>query len=186
MRDLKKAIDIIKKWEGFRGQAYKDPVGIWTIGYGTIRYSNGVAVKQGDTVSEENASIYLTKHVEEKILGQLDSCLQVEVNDNQYCALVSFAYNLGIGALQKSTLLKKLNAKDYFGAANEFDKWVYAGGQKLKGLVNRRAEEKALFKLATVEVEPEPGEPPQVDTDTDTILARIPKAINYILTGSLA
>ncbi len=146
MRDIKKAIELIKKWEGFRTKAYKDPVGIWTIGYGTIRYPSGKTVQSGDVISEHNAENYLLEHIEDHILGQMHGLLRAKVNENQYSALVSFTYNLGIGNLKRSTLLKKINNQDFFGAAREFDKWVNAGGKKLKGLVRRRADERKLFE----------------------------------------
>ena len=147
MRDLATAIDLIKKWEGFRAKAYLDPIGIPTIGYGTIRWPDGPPVKLGDTITEERASALLEKHIEKEILPKLNDALAFEINDNQYNALVSFAYNLGIGALVKSTLMRKLNQGNFEGASKEFDRWVYAGGTKLKGLVRRRSEERALFDL---------------------------------------
>jgi len=147
MRNIGKAIDLIKKWEGFRSKAYKDPVGIWTIGYGTIKYPNGVRVAQGDNITEEKATAYLNAHIMREIIPVLDYKLGVPINDNQYCALVSFAYNLGMGALGKSTLLNKLNAGDSLGAGQEFKRWVKAGGQTLNGLIKRREEERALFEL---------------------------------------
>ncbi len=146
MRNIQKGIDLIKKWEGFRAKAYRDPVGIWTIGYGTIRYPNGERVRAGEVVNVAQAEAYLTDHVRESVLPYMEDLITVPVTDNQYGALVSFIYNLGAGNFRKSTLLKKINNEDWFGAADEFDKWVYAGGRKLKGLVRRRAEEKALFK----------------------------------------
>jgi lysozyme len=77
--------------------------------------------------------------------GGVRTLVKVKLNQNQYDALVSFTFNLGVGALQKSTLLKKLNAGDYLGAAAQFPRWVYANKQKLPGLVTRRNEEKKLF-----------------------------------------
>lgn len=144
-KNLEPAIELIKKWEGFRSKAYRDPVGIWTIGYGTIKYPDGTKVNSDDAISERTASKYLMAHVESDILPYVDRYVKVPLNNNQYCALVSFTYNLGAGALRKSTLLKKINNKDFNGAAREFDRWVYAGGKKLRGLVRRRNDEEALF-----------------------------------------
>ena len=143
--NLQPAIDLIKKWEGLRKNAYLDPVGIWTIGYGTIRYPDGTRVKQGDTCTEAQAAAWLLDHVEDKT-PQIDRAIKVPVSENEYCAIVSFVYNLGIGNFTSSTLLKKLNSGTRKAeVAAEFDRWVFAGGKKLQGLVNRRAEEKNLF-----------------------------------------
>lgn len=141
------ALRLIKKWEGFRSRAYRDPVGIWTIGYGTIRYANGMKVQPGQSITEEEASVELQAHIEKDILPHLKKLVKVPLNNNQFCALVSLIYNIGAGAFGRSTLLRKLNKADYEGAAREFDRWVYAGGRKLRGLVRRRDEEEALFLL---------------------------------------
>lgn len=142
---LEKAVKLIKKFEGFYANTYYDPVGILTIGYGTIAYPNGQKVKMGDFVTEAKASEYLQLHIEKDILPAMSELIKVTLTENQFSALVSFVYNLGSGNLKKSTLLKKLNEEDYLGAANEFPKWVKAGGKTLQGLVNRREAEKALF-----------------------------------------
>lgn len=132
--------DLIKKYEGCKLEAYKCPAGIWTIGYG----HTGQDVFEGKTITQQEADSLLSKDLTrfEKFLNRI---IKVPINQNQFNALVSFTYNLGIGALQNSTLLKKLNNNDFIGAANEFDRWVYAGGKKLEGLVRRRKEEKELF-----------------------------------------
>ena len=146
MRNIYKALLLIKKWEGFRAHAYQDQAGVWTIGYGTTIYPNGQRVYPQDTIHEHIALQFLNSHVNEKVLPILDKILEVPINDNQYSALVSFGYNAGMGAVKKSTLIAKLNAEDWFGAAREFDRWVWAGGKVSKGLVRRRAEERALFE----------------------------------------
>ena len=140
MKISNKGKDLIKKYEGCRLEAYKCPAGIWTIGYG---HTDG-NVTSGTIISQEQADKLFNQDIKkfEKGVGQM---VKVIINQNQFDALVSFAFNLGLGALQNSTLLKKLNTKDYQGAANEFDRWVYGGGKKLEGLVRRRKEEKELF-----------------------------------------
>lgn len=147
---LDKAIELIRKWEGLRLSAYLDPVGIPTIGYGTIKYNDGTPVRLGDTLTETEAEDLLIQHIEDDILGGMDQAITAPINENQYCALVSFTYNLGIGNFRSSTLLRKLNAGDYVGASLEFSRWNKAGGKILQGLVNRRADERALFNSPVV------------------------------------
>ena len=147
MKTSNPGVDLIKGFEGKRLKAYDDGVGIWTIGFGTIKYPNGLRVKKGDTCTESQAEQYLRNDlvVFENAINRL---VKVPLNQNQFDALASFTYNLGEGNLSKSTLLKKLNAKDYKGAAAEFPKWNKAGGKVMQGLVNRRAKERKLFEKA--------------------------------------
>lgn len=145
MRDLKKAYDIIKEFEGLYLKAYKDPVGIPTIGWGTIRYPNGKKVAMGDVITDEQAQEYLAHEVAGFASG-IESSVKVSLNNNEFCALVSFCYNLGLGAFNGSTLLRLLNGNEPRAiVADQFDRWVKAGGKTLKGLVRRRAAEKKLF-----------------------------------------
>lgn len=137
-------IDLICNFEGKRLTAYDDGVGVWTIGFGTTVYPNGIKVKKGDTCTEAQAKAYMA-HDLKKFERTVNSTVKVPVNQNQFDALVSLAYNIGTDAFKKSTLVKKLNANDIHGAANQFDVWVNAGGKRMQGLVNRRAKEKALF-----------------------------------------
>ncbi|WP_277971769.1 lysozyme [Pantoea agglomerans] len=132
-------LGLIKKFEGFRAEAYRCPAGVWTIGYGHTGN-----VKEGDTCTPEQADHWLQEDclVAELTIG---ANVKTHLNQNQFDALVSFIFNLGSGNFVGSTLLKKLNVGDYAGAADEFGKWVNAGGRKLPGLVERRAAEKALF-----------------------------------------
>ena len=144
-RDISPAVDLIKKWEGFRSNAYKDPVGIWTIGWGTTRYPNGSRVKQGDTVTQRKAEEFLWHDIQRVAMKPIERLVKVPLNDAQLSALISFTYNLGGGNLSKSTLLKKLNAGDYAGAGGEFHRWNKAGGKVLRGLVRRRQDEFELW-----------------------------------------
>lgn len=137
------AIDLIKKYEGFRPQSYQDSVGVWTIGYGTTRI-NGQPVKAGMTITEDQA-LQLVQQEVNKLWSQIESITKVNLNQNQMNALVDFAYNLGFNALKSSTLMSKVNTGDFNGAANEFTRWVYAGGKVLPGLVKRREAERQLF-----------------------------------------
>lgn len=137
-------IDLICNFEGKRLTAYDDGVGVWTIGFGTTVYPNGIKVMKGDTCTEAQAKTYMA-HDLKKFEATVDKAVTVQLNQNQFDALVSLAYNIGTNAFSKSTLVKKLNANDIRGAADQFDVWVNAGGKRMQGLVNRRTVEKALF-----------------------------------------
>lgn len=119
MKYSKKCLSLIRKWEGLYLDAYLDPVGIPTIGYGTIRYPNNKAVKLKDKITKEQAEEYLLFECE-TISNSLDSLITIDVNQNQFDALVSFTYNFGVGAFERSTLRKKLNKGDITGASQEF------------------------------------------------------------------
>jgi GH24 family phage-related lysozyme (muramidase) len=144
---------LIRRWEGLHRRlpdgrigAYPDPVGIWTIGYGSIWHPEAQrAVQQGDVITQSQAEQWLDQEVQEKAKGIAPLC-SVPLTQSMFDALVSFAYNVGIGAFEESTLRRKLNQKDYEGAAQEFDRWVKAGGSVIQGLVNRRNDEEALFR----------------------------------------
>lgn len=137
-------IDLICNFEGKRLTAYDDGVGVWTIGFGTTAYPNGMKVKKGDTCTEAQAKAYMA-HDLKKFETAVNNAVTVPLSQNQFDALVSLAYNIGTNAFSKSTLVKKLNANDNRAAADQFDVWVNAGGKRMQGLVNRRAKEKALF-----------------------------------------
>lgn len=139
-----RGIKTIHQFESFRANAYQDSAGVWTIGYGTIRYPNGVAVKRGDVCTKEQAEQWFRsdlKWVEQAIAKNV----KVTLNQNQYDALCSFIYNLGEGNFVKSTLLRYLNSGDYIGASGQFGRFVNAGGKFVQGLANRRAMEVELF-----------------------------------------
>lgn len=139
-----KGVDLICEFEGKRLVAYDDGVGIWTIGFGTIKYPNGVRVKKGDTCTLDQAKEYM-RHDLIEFEYTVNSSVKVPLNHNQFDALVSLAYNIGSNAFKSSTLVKKLNTGDYQGAADQFNVWVNAGGKRMQGLVNRRDREKLLF-----------------------------------------
>lgn len=142
MKLSKNGLNLIKKFEGCRLTAYK-PVSserYYTIGYG--HYSP--SIHKGQHISQATAE-QLLKNDTETFVSAVSKAVKVSLNQNQFDALVSFTYNLGIGNLQSSTLLKLINKKDFKGAANEFPKWVHSNGKVLNGLVKRRAAEKALF-----------------------------------------
>jgi len=145
------AIDLIKEFEGFEPKAYRDPVGIWTIGYGTTEMAGvGIDPQLGMTITQDDAERYLQLAVQ-KFAAKIEDMIDVPVTDNQFGALVSLAYNIGPTALAKSTVMKRLNAGDYQGAADAFAMWNKAGGKVLAGLTRRRAAERALFLKADAE-----------------------------------
>ena len=133
------AAHFIAKWEGCKLSAYRDVVGIPTIGYG--RTTN---VNMGDVCTQEQADAWLAEEVEQFKRGVRGAVL-VPLNDNQLAACTSLAYNIGLAAFRGSTLLRKLNDGDYQGAADQFLVWNKAGGRVVQGLVNRRAAERDLF-----------------------------------------
>ncbi|MCR4530830.1 lysozyme [Acinetobacter venetianus] len=137
-------INLIVSFEDLKLDAYDDGVGVWTIGYGTTVYPNGLKVKQGDTCTLGQAKEYFA-HDLNRFEKAVNQSVKVSINQNQFDALVSLTYNIGQTAFSKSTLLKKLNAKDYQGAADQFLVWIRGGGKVLKGLERRRAAERALF-----------------------------------------
>ena len=137
-------VDLICDFEGKRLVAYDDGVGIWTIGFGTTIYPNGIRVKKGDTCTEAQAKVYMQNDLK-KFEHAVNDAVNIPLNQNQFDALVSLTYNIGAAAFSKSTLVKKLNAGDIRGAADQFDVWVNAGGKRMQGLVNRRSKEKLLF-----------------------------------------
>lgn len=135
-------LTLIKKFEGFRSKAYLCPAGIPTIGYGFTR-----GVKMGDVITLEQANDRLKAEVED-FANKLDNIISqqnVKLNQNQFDALVSFSYNIGLENFINSTLFKKLKVGDFLGASKEFEKWVFANKAKLNGLVARRKAERELF-----------------------------------------
>lgn len=132
------ALASIALHEGYREKAYRDPVGIPTIGYGETK-----GVKMGDTTTPKKAMEQLKISADEHGQG-LARCIRVPISQNEYDSYLSFTYNVGVGSFCKSTLVKKLNAGDYEGACSELLKWTKAGGRVLPGLVKRRQEEYKL------------------------------------------
>lgn len=136
-----KGINLIKQFEGLCLKAYKCPAGVWTIGYGHTQ-----GVKEGDTITEREAENLLRRDVC-NFECNVRCAIVATLNDYQYDALTSLAYNIGLGAFRKSTLLRIINRG---GASEEdirkqFDRWVYGGGRVLPGLVRRRHAEADLY-----------------------------------------
>lgn len=146
-----KGIDLIKSFEGCQLKAYKCPAGVWTIGYGHTGSVDGKAICSGMVINAQKA-VELLKQDLATFEAAVNSYVTAPITQNMFDALVSFSFNVGAGALKGSTLLKKLNAKDYSGAADEFPKWNKANGKVLNGLVRRRAAEKDLFLYQSSEL----------------------------------
>ncbi|USA44984.1 lysozyme [Acinetobacter sp. C26M] len=137
-------IRLITSFEDLKLQAYDDGTGIWTIGFGTAVYPNGIRVVKSDYCSLEQAEFFF-QHDLNRFQSTVNDAVTVALSQNQFDALVSLTYNIGQTAFKNSTLLKKLNASDYVGAADQFHVWNKGGGKILKGLVRRREVERNLF-----------------------------------------
>ena len=138
-------IDLVKEFEGLRTTAYKDSAGVWTIGYGTTgRAGVGIDPVEGMEITDAEAEYYLQKGLE-KFSTEITGAITQPINENEFGAFVSLAYNIGSGAFKRSTALRKFNAGDKQGAANAMLMWNKAGGRVLNGLVRRREAERALF-----------------------------------------
>jgi len=139
-------LGLIKEFEGLRLDAYRCPAGFWTIGYG----HTGPDVFRGKTITEAEADALLREDVR-TAEAVVDRSVTVPLSDNAFSALVPFVFNIGATAFAHSTLLRKLNAGDVVGAADEFPKWRLSNGKVLSGLVRRRAAERALFLTPNTE-----------------------------------
>ena len=144
MQTSEKGIALIKEFEGCKLTAYQDSVGVWTIGYGWTQPVDGKPIRAGMTINQETAERLLKTGLV-SYESDVSHLVKVGLTQGQFDALVSFTYNLGARSLSTSTLLRKLNAGDCAGAADEFLRWNKAGGKVLNGLTRRREAERALF-----------------------------------------
>ena len=133
-------IDLVKRNEGCFLSPYLCPAGVPTIGYG---HTHGVRIGISP-ITQEQADEYLNNDLSLAALTVINT-VGVPLSQGQFDSLTDFVFNCGAGNFGASTLLKKLNALDYAGAAKEFGKWIHAKGVVLPGLVKRRAEERSLF-----------------------------------------
>lgn len=146
MRTSQRGIDLIKRWEGFKKIPYYCSAGVLTVFWGHTRTARDYV---GNTLTDNEARIIGERLLKEDIAQferQVLRLVQVPLTQPQFDALLSFTYNLGGGALERSTLLKKLNRGDYKGAAKQFDVWINADGKRVQGLVSRRADERRMFE----------------------------------------
>lgn len=138
-------IKLVTRHEGLKLIKYKDPIGIWTIGYGHKLLPgetyDAITLEKAEQLLEQDLNI---------AADAVRRMVKVPLNQNQFDALASFVFNVGSGNFQGSTLLRKLNKGDYEGAAQEFKRWVYGTEKdksvKLPGLIRRRADEEKLFR----------------------------------------
>lgn len=171
MRKINEAgLALIKEFEGLRLRTYRDSVGVLTIGYG----HTGSDVRAGETITEPEAEELLRIDLNEAEAA-VDEAVNVDLTDNQYAGLIALAFNIGGSAFTRSTLIRKLNAGDYDGAANQFLRWN-KGGKPLRviaGLTRRRKAERKLFLTDESELngttEPAPAAEPTV---TETVITK--------------
>lgn len=141
-----KGYDLIKRFEGYSDRPYKCPAGISTIGYGNTYYPNGTKVKITDKQITREYANEILAHTADEFASDVLKLVKTNITVNQLNALTSFAYNVGVANLQKSTLLKLVNINPNDAMiAKEFLKWNKAAGKELKGLTNRRIAESALY-----------------------------------------
>jgi lysozyme len=202
VRELnKESIEHIKRWEGLRLEAYPDPGSSngepWTIGYGHTSDAF-FKVERGLKITPAKAEELLIHDLSETC-KVVDESVKVELTDNQYGALVSFVYNIGPTAFNKSTLLKKLNKGEYSAVPSELARWTFNDGAEMEGLVNRRAAEAGLWAkgsfVASNTVAVEPTKPAMIDKETiswaTTILSSLGLSFNnsgpiqWVLAGIL-
>ncbi len=151
MTPSEQGIKLIKSFEGLRLSAYRDVAGVWTIGYGSTRYHDGKPVKPGDKLASEQQADALFANTLGQYEDAVNEYVKAPLTQPQFDALVSFTYNEGTGALKESTLLKKLNEKDYPGAADQLLVWdkitnPQTGEKEVcSDLVARRKQERELF-----------------------------------------
>lgn len=145
MKLNKKGIELMHQFEGLSLNAYICPAGVPTIGYGNTYYESGRKVQIGDSITKERAE-KIFEWVADSFAIRVRQLVKKQLNENQFSALVSFTYNLGVANLKSSTLLKKVNVNPNDPTIfNEFLKWNKAGGKVLTGLTRRRQAEGNLY-----------------------------------------
>lgn len=147
--------DFIARWEGLELKAYRDSAGLWTIGIGHLLtrselssgkiYIGGLMVKWRNGISEQEAYTLFEQDAS-KTIQAIRSGVTALINQNHFDALVSWTFNVGVGAFSNSTLLRLLNQKQYGMAAKQFERWIWSGGRIVQGLINRRKAERELFE----------------------------------------
>jgi len=145
MRMSSEGLALVKEFEGLRLKAYKCPAAVWTIGYGHTSAAGSPEVSPGLEITKDEAEEILKRDMVQYEAG-VEKLVKVELEQCQFDALVDFAYNAGVGALAKSTLLKKVNAEKFDEVPAEFMKWTKGGGKELPGLVRRRRAEVKIWR----------------------------------------
>jgi lysozyme len=141
---------LCREFEGCVLHPYQCPAGIWTIGIGSTHLADGSAVCATTVPITSDEAEALLQAGLRSLAAQIELLVNVPLSDGEAAALLSFTYNLGVGNLRSSTLLKLLNQGDRAGAAAQFPEWCHSGGKVLPGLVRRRAAEAALFRGETL------------------------------------
>lgn len=170
MKTSQRGVDLIKEFEGFRANAYRDPVGIWTIGYGFIK-----GVRQGDTISKEQAETRLKMELREYEQGVIEAT-NGEATQNEFDALVCFAFNVGVSGMKRSSVIKAHNRCDKLSASRAFGLWNKAGGKVFAGLTRRRRAEANLY----LESDGREEMPQAVDSETRMAGSTINRAATLI------
>lgn len=163
MRMSVEGLALVKEFEGLRLKAYKCPANVWTIGYGHTSAAGSPEVNPGMEITKEEAEEILRRDMVQYENG-VKKLVKVELTQGQFDALVDFAYNAGVGALAKSTLLKRVNEERFDDVPAEFMKWTKGGGKELPGLVRRRRAEVKLWRGLDTE-KPIPVEESRVEPD---------------------
>lgn len=147
-RAVEPAQALIREFEGLRHELYLCPAGVWTIGYGHAVSRNEPEARalypRGRSISTGEAEGLLWRDVS-AVASAIDRLVTVRLTNNQFCALISFVFNVGIGAFKRSTLLRKLNAGDYAAVPAQLKRWTRGGGKVLLGLKRRREAEAKLW-----------------------------------------
>lgn len=151
MKMTDEGLALIKRMEGLRLTAYRDAVGVWTIGYGHTAMAGAPEVRAGMTISNAEAHAIFVRDVDIFARG-VQAAVRVKLIDQQFSALVSFAYNVGLGGFKRSSVLAAVNAGDFDAVPRRLNLWTKAGGKVLPGLVRRRAAEGALFMSENADV----------------------------------
>lgn len=172
MHMTEEGLALIRRFEGFRAQAYRCPAGIWTIGYGHTSNAGPPRVSPGMEMSEAEARRVLAADVE-RFAAEVRAALTREVSPQQFSALVSFAFNVGTAAFRTSSVLRAVNAGDFGAVPGRLGLWVKAMGKTLPGLVRRRAAEAQMFSAAAA-----PRTRPRV-----SLLGLIVRWLRWIMTG---
>lgn len=183
-------LEHVKRWEGLKLTAYPDPGSRdgtpWTIGYGHT--SDGfMKVHKGLKITMKQAEEALVHDLGETA-AEIERLVKVPLTENQFGALVSFAFNVGVGAFAKSTLLRRLNAGDYGAVPAQLARWNKNDGKVMAGLTNRRAAEAGLWAkgahVASRNVSAEPSTPPMVDKETISWGAGVVATLGAAFTGT--
>jgi lysozyme len=171
-----KGLALIKEFEGLELKAYRCPAGILTIGYGHTTAAGAPVVRQGLTITAQEAEDILRSDLVQYERA-VNEAVTVPLTQEQFDALVSFTFNLGAASLRKSTLLKKLNAGDHAAVPAQLKKWIRAGGKKLEGLVRRRNAEALLWTGSMPAVTQAPPDVEPVEPKKEGWLVRYIKGI---------